>query len=409
MIHVCYALYDKNGKYSKLTGTSICSLFENTKAWVTIHLLHDHTLTEENRAKFIQLARKYGNHIVFYDMEELMQEQREELLKWGFAGRYSPAALYRLLLMRVLPENIKRVIYFDGDTIIHCDIQDLWHEEVGENGLAAVPECSIFHGTVETEAKPICADGIVEVAKYFNSGVLLIDMDAYRQHSDLLRIGGEFLSAHPKCTAFDQDILNYVFAAQFRALDVKYNTFVITERIKARKVTASIYHYAMQTYKTWGGIDAYTQLFNHYYQQSPWYEDTQLAIACHESLLFGVQLCADLFKKVQGRRVVFCGKQEVLPMIQKYLAVFPETLFLNIFSQERNLDLLRLIQNMRQLCNKKPTFFIFIDMRFSGGGWSHYIEESGFQPEQDFADGTALIQAIEGQAISASHGLLFRI
>lgn len=53
MIHVCYALYDKNGKYSKLTGTSICSLFENTKAWVTIHLLHDHTLTEENRAKFI--------------------------------------------------------------------------------------------------------------------------------------------------------------------------------------------------------------------------------------------------------------------------------------------------------------------------------------------------------------------
>lgn len=162
----------------------------------------------------------------------------------------------------------------------------------------------------------------------------------------------------------------------------------------------------MQTYKTWGGIDAYTQLFNHYYQQSPWYEDTQLAIACHESLLFGVQLCADLFKKVQGRRVVFCGKQEVLPMIQKYLAVFPETLFLNIFSQERNLDLLRLIQNMRQLCNKKPTFFIFIDMRFSGGveplyrriglsartglcGW--YGTDTGYRGTSDFSQSRSVV------------------
>lgn len=30
MIHVCFALYDKAGHYSKFTGTTMLSLFENT-------------------------------------------------------------------------------------------------------------------------------------------------------------------------------------------------------------------------------------------------------------------------------------------------------------------------------------------------------------------------------------------
>ncbi|MBQ4404635.1 MAG: hypothetical protein II857_09525 [Selenomonadaceae bacterium] len=29
MIHVCFGLYDKTGRYSKFTGTTICSIFEN--------------------------------------------------------------------------------------------------------------------------------------------------------------------------------------------------------------------------------------------------------------------------------------------------------------------------------------------------------------------------------------------
>lgn len=29
MIHVCFVLHDKTGRYSKLTGTAMLSLFEN--------------------------------------------------------------------------------------------------------------------------------------------------------------------------------------------------------------------------------------------------------------------------------------------------------------------------------------------------------------------------------------------
>ena len=32
MIHVCYGLYDKDGRYSKFTGTSMLSMLENAFA-----------------------------------------------------------------------------------------------------------------------------------------------------------------------------------------------------------------------------------------------------------------------------------------------------------------------------------------------------------------------------------------
>ena len=236
MIHVCYALHDKNGKYSRLTRTSICSLFANTKAWVTIHLLHDKTLTGENRQRFIELSRQYVNHIVFYNMDELfdidaiVQKYVGTARKKGLSLQYSLASLYRLLLMHVLPKDIHRLIYLDSDIVVNCDIQNLWNEEVGENGLAAVPEMKIFHWEKANETKAVCNDGFVKFERYFNSGVLLLDLDVYRQYPTLLKDGLSFLVEHPTYSCFDQDILNYVFSEHCRLLDVRYNTFVETER-----------------------------------------------------------------------------------------------------------------------------------------------------------------------------------
>ena len=49
MIHVCFGLHDGDGRYSKFTGTMITSIFANTTAQVTAHILHDATLTASTR------------------------------------------------------------------------------------------------------------------------------------------------------------------------------------------------------------------------------------------------------------------------------------------------------------------------------------------------------------------------
>ena len=58
MIHVCFGLFDKTGRYSKFTGTTICSIFANTKSEVTTHILHDDTLTADNREKIFACRRE---------------------------------------------------------------------------------------------------------------------------------------------------------------------------------------------------------------------------------------------------------------------------------------------------------------------------------------------------------------
>lgn len=98
----------------------------------------------------------------------------------------------------------------------------------------------------------------------------------------------------------------------------------------------------------WGTTDAFAQLMSHYYQLTPWYNDAQFTIACRNNMLLGIQLCTDLVKGVRGRRVVFCGRKDVLPIVQKNLKIFPEILFINVFPQDDNfLDVAKLLRDMK--------------------------------------------------------------
>ena len=67
MIHICYAVSDKKGTYTKLVGTSMHSVFANTKEWVTVHIFHDHSLSEDNRRHLMELVRRYGQQLLFHD------------------------------------------------------------------------------------------------------------------------------------------------------------------------------------------------------------------------------------------------------------------------------------------------------------------------------------------------------
>lgn len=244
MIHVCYAMYDKNGNFSRLIATSIQSLYENTKSWLTVHILHDNTLSEENKGKFIYQARSYGQNVVFYNMDELLPRETGKI-KEGNQGRFSPAAMYRLLLMHVLPKSVKKIIYLDCDTIINLDIKELYNEPVGENGVASVAELeATCNHAVE---KAICCDGIVERENYFCSGVLLFDMKAYEKHPNICIDGIEILKKHPEYDCPDQDILNYNFSKMYYHLPVKYDIFVDALRLPDVNKTVldnCIYHFA---------------------------------------------------------------------------------------------------------------------------------------------------------------------
>ena len=70
MIEICYALTDRDGRYSKFAGVSIQSILERSSSKIRIHLLHDSTLSRENREKFIELVGNFDQRIEFHDLSK---------------------------------------------------------------------------------------------------------------------------------------------------------------------------------------------------------------------------------------------------------------------------------------------------------------------------------------------------
>ena len=232
MIHVCYGLYDRDGRYSKFTGTSMFSMFENTNRAVTVHILHDNTLSADNRDKFSYIAGMYGQTVKFYNVEKLCADKIAELKKLfpsASETAFTLAMFYRLFIPNLLADTTEKVLYLDSDVIVNLDIRELWQIDLGEAPLAAIPE--IANESVDPQIFcKICRDGLVKGADYFNSGVLIMNLKRFRAEAEKIRRGLELVAAHPDYVFMDQDVLNYCFSTEALKLPRRFNRLVGSAR-----------------------------------------------------------------------------------------------------------------------------------------------------------------------------------
>ena len=142
-IHICYTLRDFNGKYSKFIGTSICSILENTKSNIVIHIIHDDTLTEENKSKFMSLVNTYKQNIHFYSIvlpDELHGVSRE---------KFDEMIFQNLSQENKININAEKFIVMKNPEIINEDILSIWHnyntnamsEGGGYKSMLALSKC----------------------------------------------------------------------------------------------------------------------------------------------------------------------------------------------------------------------------------------------------------------------------
>ena len=292
MIHVCFSLYDKTGAYSKFTGTAMLSLFENTKSEVTIHLLHDNTLTEDSREKFIQIAEHYGQRLKFYNVEELCADRLIKINKY-FSNindpRFSVAMFYRLFIpYLLLPQAVERAIYLDSDIIVNLDIDELWQIELGDKPFGAVPNLFQMKDEQASNERTIrvirsVRRGFIKPENYFNSGVLLMNLKALRDEEETILAGIKFRGEHPELVYYDQEILNYCFSTSYLKLPVKFNRYVTLARPENEwTIEKKLYHYAGKfslgtnyTGKFSLGSDMsdpFNRLWMNYFIKTPWFD-----------------------------------------------------------------------------------------------------------------------------------------
>ena len=246
MIHVCFGLHDADGRYSKFTGTTLTSIFENTDSEVTAHILHDATLTDDNRDKFLSLAERYNQFVKFYNVDKLDVGENspiKKFLSYAEKSYLSVATTFRLLLPKFLSVNIEKVIYLDSDVIVNLDITELWQIELGDKILGVVPE---IYNEINTSVRfDLCRAGLVKAEDYFNSGVLIINAKLFRAVQNFMTDRINFLIEHSECKFLDQDLLNYCFSTRTLKLPAKFNRFLESVNDNGEGlIERNIYHYA---------------------------------------------------------------------------------------------------------------------------------------------------------------------
>lgn len=206
-------LYQFNEKYAPFAGASITSLFENNCHMdaVTVYILGE-KLSDDSVKRFERLAETYGREIIFKETGILIERMKE----WGIpAYRNSYAANIRLFLPMVLDEELEKILYLDADTAVAGKLDGLAEMDIGEASLAMALD-SLGRGhkiSIGLEADEL----------YFNSGVILFQMDNWRKKRCSERIVEHIKGTTAIYSAPDQDLLNIVCKKEIAVLDPRYN------------------------------------------------------------------------------------------------------------------------------------------------------------------------------------------
>jgi lipopolysaccharide biosynthesis glycosyltransferase len=151
----------------------------------------------------------------------------EVLCKKGDYRRFPVPTLYRLLVARILPQAIRKVIYLDSDIIVLHDLAKLWSIDTGNYHFLAVQEpdgpyvIDCFHKFNPQLKVDFEKYGVSREHKYCNAGVMLIDLEKWR-HDEIMEKALCFLESNP-ARCLDQDALNVILAGRWGTLDPRWN------------------------------------------------------------------------------------------------------------------------------------------------------------------------------------------
>jgi len=118
---------------------------------------------------------------------------------------------YRLVLASVL-DKIDRVIYLDSDTVVKCDLTELYNTPLN-GSLAAMTEDLLS----KENAKRL------NLSNYYNAGVMLIDLSAWRKYHIQEQFFAFVGKHHDEIVYVDQDVINSVLNNRIQALPKKYD------------------------------------------------------------------------------------------------------------------------------------------------------------------------------------------
>lgn len=242
-------------RYFPHAGTMLCSLLEHNNV-SGIHLFYN-SVSKQELAKLDSFVSKYGTKITFYEMA-LTDFKGLHFDKWASAAVY-----FRLLAPHFLPAELDKILYLDSDIIVRRSLADLWETNIAGCALAAVPN----HNDNARELLGFSKD-----TKYFNSGVLLINLRFWKEHQ-VVEHAFDFIRNNPdKVHFWDQDALNATLVDQWVELPTIWNWQLNSTTLDAKIGPGPAIVHFLTDDKPWHsfGMHLLKGEYHKYRRMTPW-------------------------------------------------------------------------------------------------------------------------------------------
>ena len=207
-----------------------------------VKLLHSGNVSQENQNKINNEYSKDNMSVEFVDITPQLTKICDKLHTRDY---YSKSTYFRLFIPNLYP-NLDKALYLDSDIVLNGDVAELFDYDLGDNFVGAIPDESVqvvpeFRVYVKNKI------GCDSYRKYFNAGILLMNLKALRDinFEDLFF---DIISEVTFDVAQDQDYLNVICKDHILFIDRCWNEMPIIKDVDEKDI--KLIHYNLQ-FKPW--------------------------------------------------------------------------------------------------------------------------------------------------------------
>ena len=245
--------FDK--RYCKHAGATIQSIISNSKSMLNFYLLIDESVTNTDKYFLRYIIEKQNYSVNFIDMSKVFKDL--------YTGNWSKAMYYPILLSNLC--NDSKILFLDSDVIVTEDLTEFYNTDINNQYCAAVHDCAMRSVinmnrkmkmsiskqkiTMKEYFKNIRKWDENDIDKYFNSGMLLLNLDEIRKNKCLEEMLEILKTENLACP--DQDCFNICFHEKVKIMPMNYNFMIIDKGLRdnLESKTGEIYNNYINNHK----------------------------------------------------------------------------------------------------------------------------------------------------------------
>jgi lipopolysaccharide biosynthesis glycosyltransferase len=196
--------------YLPHTAAMVCSVLEHAgELDVHVHYLHAPELPQRDSRGFAEMVKRRGAAAT------LVPVTPDRIAGLPGINHLTPAMWYRVFLPELLGD-VGRVLYMDADALAVDSLAPLWNTDLGGAAIAAVTNVFEPWNTAYAESLGLRKP-------YFNSGVMVVDLERMRTGDATRRILDYAFQNLDRLPWGDQDPLNVVLGEERLELHPRWN------------------------------------------------------------------------------------------------------------------------------------------------------------------------------------------